>query len=95
MREMLTQSSFESFRVSTLDLMSLLEELLETIDEIEVSDLPINTLEPVLDEVIAVLRSDPIARQIVPDEVDLLYSYDKSTEIRKIDTAYLEESAIY
>ena len=49
MREMLTQSSFESFRVSTLDLMSRLEELIDALQAVEENHLPMATIEPVLE----------------------------------------------
>lgn len=83
MREMLTQSSFESFRVSTLDLMSRLDELLRTLEIVEDTHLPIAMIEPVLGEVLASLMSDPVARMLVEDEIEILSIYKKSGDLKK------------
>jgi hypothetical protein len=89
MREMLTQSSFESFRVSTLDLMSHLDELLDALEEIETSHLPIATIEPVLAEVVASLSGDPIARETVAEELEVLSTYKKGSDLKKPDMTSL------
>jgi hypothetical protein len=88
MREMLTQASFESFRATTLDLTSKLDELLDTIEEIEASHLPITTIEPVLAEVLTTLKDDPVARESVASEIELL-EHRMKTDGKKIDPTYL------
>ncbi|WP_422056940.1 hypothetical protein [Sphingomonas sp.] len=89
MREMLTQSSFESFRVSTLDLMSRLTELLDTLQAVEETRLPMATIEPVLAEVLASLKSDPVARTVVQNEIEILAGYKRPSDLKKPEAASL------
>lgn len=89
MREMLTQSSFESFRVSTLDLMSRLEELIGALRAVEENHLPMATIEPVLAEALASMKSDPVARSTVENEIEIFATYKKPNELKKPEVASL------
>ncbi len=60
-REMLTQTTFESFRVYSLDTIARLSEALELIDEVVLGHIPRAALEPALDELIWSLEEDPVA----------------------------------
>lgn len=89
MREMLTQASFESFRVSTLDLMSRLRELVLLIKEAEAAHLPIAAIEPVLQEVASSLIQDPIAKKALSAEVETFCDYVKKTDVKRLDPYYV------
>lgn len=89
MREMLTQSSFESFRVSTLDLTSRLEELIDALRAVEENHLPMATIEPVLAEALASMKNDPVTRTTVENEIEIFASYKKSSDLKKPEAASL------
>ncbi len=89
MREMLTQTGFESFRVATLDLLSKLRELIAVSHEVGSAHLPIIALQPVLEECARSLNTDPIVSATLPSEAKVLCEYIKGTDIKRIDISYV------
>jgi hypothetical protein len=68
--EMLTATTFESFRVYSLDTASRLEEALSLIGDIQSERLPKVAFEPVLAELHWSLNQDRVAQEAAPLEID-------------------------
>ncbi len=71
-REMLTASTYESFRVSTLDIKSRIREMRSVLADIKQERIPIISIEPCLNELYYTISSDPIAEKIVGREIEML-----------------------
>lgn len=78
MMEMLTPSSFESFRVYSLDSISRLKEALVLIRDIELDRVPRAALSPVIDEIIWSLEKDPVVKKFAEREILSLQRISKS-----------------
>ena len=72
MAEMLTNTSFESFRVYSLDSVARLREALSAIRDVKLDRVPRQSLTPILDEIIWSLEKDPVVKQLAGHEIDAL-----------------------
>ncbi|MGN6284665.1 MAG: hypothetical protein ACTHM2_05900 [Afipia sp.] len=77
MAEMLTPSSFESFRVYSLDSIARLREALRAIRDVKLDRVPRQTLNPILEEIIWSLDKDPVVKQLAAHEIDALHRTSK------------------
>lgn len=66
---MLDQSSYESFRVPTLNLVSRSAELIKLCEQVEAQKIPPRALQAPFEEFVWSLGADPVAKQIISDEV--------------------------
>lgn len=78
MREMLSTTSFESFRVHSLDTCSRLAEALAVLDDIQLQRIPFSAFDPVSAELSWSLNRDPVASDLIGNELRLF------DEIRKV-----------
>ncbi|MGB3806312.1 MAG: hypothetical protein WA936_03855 [Erythrobacter sp.] len=69
LREMLDQSSYESFRVPTLNVVSRSYELITLCEQVRNEKIPPRALQAPLDEFVWSLDADPVAKGIIPQEV--------------------------
>lgn len=74
LREMLTPTSYESFRVSTLDLKSRLIELIVLTRDVSQERVPPVSLEPALKELKTSLSHDIVAEELLSNEIELFKS---------------------
>ncbi|MCA1492711.1 hypothetical protein I6F11_17460 [Ensifer sp. NBAIM29] len=80
MREMLTPTTFESFRVYSLDTIARLIECLQTIGDVKRGKIPPATLNPVFEELQWSLSKDPAVVRIASPEVAALIALLKSKQ---------------
>ncbi len=85
MNEMLSPTTFESFRVYTLDTVSRLDEGLSLIDDVQRNRIPRAALDSVFNELNWSLDKDPVVRSLARPEVEVL------KEIMKGDQLPLQE----
>lgn len=71
-REALTVNNFESFRVATLDVMTLLKEVITLTSDAKRGKFPIKTIFPCLAELKSAIECDPTASMLVGSELQLL-----------------------
>ena len=72
MNEMLTPTTFESFRVYSLDTTARIEEALELIHDVRHERVPRPVLDPIIEEMKWSFNKDPAARSLAGDEIDSL-----------------------
>jgi hypothetical protein len=81
MREMLTDQTFESFRAYTMDTISRLDETISIAEDVRLRRVPRAALDPVQDELSWSLNKDPVAEDIVKDEIDALVLLGKGSHV--------------
>ncbi|WEZ84985.1 hypothetical protein P6U16_10975 [Rhizobium sp. 32-5/1] len=72
MSEMLTPTTFESFRVYSLDTNSRIFEALELLHDVRQERIPRQVLEPIVEELKWSLKKDPAARNLAGGEIESL-----------------------
>ncbi|NSZ06212.1 hypothetical protein G6M14_07555 [Agrobacterium tumefaciens] len=72
MSEMLTPTTFESFRVYSLDTTSRIFEALELLHDVRQERIPRQVLEPIIEELKWSLKKDPAARNLAGGEIESL-----------------------
>ncbi|RWM02309.1 MAG: hypothetical protein EOR71_28495 [Mesorhizobium sp.] len=72
MSEMLTPTTFESFRVYSLDTIARVDEALELIADVQDQRVVRPVLDPVIEEMKWSFAKDPAARSLAADEIDSL-----------------------
>ncbi|TIO48115.1 MAG: hypothetical protein E5X80_29200 [Mesorhizobium sp.] len=72
MSEMLTPTTFESFRVYSLDTIARVDEALELIADVQDQRVVRPVLDPVIEEMKWSFAKDPAARSLAADEIDTL-----------------------
>ncbi|MGX9181470.1 hypothetical protein [Mesorhizobium sp. BHbdii] len=72
MSEMLTPTTFESFRVYSLDTTARVDEALDLIADVEDQRVPRAVLDPVIEEMKWSFAKDPAARSLAADEIGSL-----------------------
>lgn len=72
MSEMLTPTTFESFRVYSLDTSARIGEALDLINDVTRARIPRQVLDPVVEEMKWSFKKDPAARGLAGDEIDAL-----------------------
>lgn len=77
-REMLTQTTFESFRAYSLDTIARLKEALELVDDVLGGHIPEAAIETALDELSWSLTQDPIAGEHIQSTMDSFARCHKS-----------------
>lgn len=91
-REMLDPSSFESFRVTTLDVVSRLNELSVLLDDATEGRIPPASLEPALSELSWSMKVDPVLCHIASSEANEFADYcgnknnSKSPDLRYLSS---------
>ncbi|MEC5325730.1 hypothetical protein [Aurantimonas sp. A3-2-R12] len=72
MREMLTATTFESFRVYSLDTTARLKEALQLCDDIRRQRVPQAALEPIVEELVWSFGKDSAAKELAEPEIESL-----------------------
>lgn len=72
MSEMLTPTTFESFRVYSLDTIARVHEALDLIDDVRDQRVPRAVLDPIIEEIKWSFKKDPAAQSLAADEIDSL-----------------------
>ncbi|WP_292242340.1 hypothetical protein [Mesorhizobium sp.] len=72
MSEMLTPTTFESFRVYSLDTTARVDEALDLIADVEDQRVPHAVLDPVIEEMKWSFAKDPAAPSLAADEIESL-----------------------
>lgn len=80
MREMLTPSTFESFRVYTLDTVARIQEALLLAEDVRRGKIPIQTLNPIVEELQWSFDKDLVAQELARAEIASLLAILKSTK---------------
>ncbi|AYM83782.1 hypothetical protein G6L67_19760 [Agrobacterium tumefaciens] len=69
MREMLTPTTFESFRVYSLDTIARMQEALLLSEDVRRGKIPQPTLLPVIEEIEWSVEKDPVAKELAGAEI--------------------------
>lgn len=77
---MLSPSTFESFRVYSLDTVARLREALDLIEDVEENRLPRRALDPVISELNWSLKKDPVAQTLASPQIAALAELTKDTK---------------
>jgi hypothetical protein len=72
MSEMLTPTTFESFRVYSLDTIARVHEALDLVDDVRDKRVPRAVLDPIIEEMKWSFKKDPAAQSLAADEIESL-----------------------
>jgi hypothetical protein len=85
LREMLTPSTFESFRAFSLGTLARIDEAIELIDDAARERIPRAAMDPAIAELVWSLGKDPVARDVAQAEREAVRTLVKQSDYQLND----------